>query len=82
MAFDKYALVINTKGRNSENRLINYKTTVDNLAAVKASGYFNDAQLSSPLKVGDELLVTASNGAATLTVATLSPTTVLTYTVA
>ncbi len=73
MAFNKYNLTINTKGRNSENRFINYKSSTDNLATIKTSGYFNDAQDSSPLKIGDLIAVTGSNGSTTLRVATISP---------
>lgn len=73
MAFNKYNLVVNTLGRNEQKRILNYKSSTDNLATIKASAYFNTASSSTPLRIGDIVNITASDGSTTLRIAAISP---------
>ena len=61
MAFDRTNFTYSSIGQGSNApKVYTYRTTVDNKAAVIASGYFN--ALADQLEAGDFILTDASDG--------------------
>ncbi len=77
MAFAAANFIPGSAQANSDApRNFHYKTTVDNLAAVKAASYFDNAALPTGglgLKDGDIILAKATDGMSFLEVAVASP---------
>lgn len=81
MAFDRSNFSTSNVAQGSAApKICSYKTTTDNKAAVVASGYFND--VSEFIKLGDFILVDASDGPIVVGINTNSSSVVTTLSVA
>jgi len=81
MAFDRDNFSYSSIAQGSAApKVHSYGSTVDNKAAIGASGYFND--LVDQLKVGDFIMTSASDGMEVTGVATNTGTVVTTISVA